>query len=91
MNIAADKLVGKFRNTHFGPNRTIKNVREDGAILFELEQKLDAFPEKITEKLIYWASKTPSNVFLAQSTANGWEEFSYSLVYEKVQNCPISS
>jgi len=85
MNIAADKLVGKFRNTYFGPNRTIKNVREDGAILFELEQKLDAFPQKITEKLIYWASKTPSNVFLAQRTVNGWEEFSYSLVYEKVQ------
>ena len=41
-----------FKKTMFGPTATTKKVREDGSVLLKLEQKLEVFPERITEKLI---------------------------------------
>ncbi len=85
MNRISEMVEGKFRNTYFGPTQTQKSIREDGAILLELTQPLEHFPEKITEKLRYWAEKSPASTFLAKRTTEGWEELSYAVVYEKVQ------
>jgi feruloyl-CoA synthase len=71
----------------FGPNSTKKTVLENGSILLELEQPLSYFPEKITERLIYWAKKTPKKTFISQKNTDGiWQKFSYAETLEKVEN-----
>ena len=76
-----------FKKTKFGPTSTTKAIRKDGSILFKLNQSLEDFPEKITEKLIYWAEKTPNKTFIARRNhVNEWEEFSYLETLEKVKS-----
>jgi feruloyl-CoA synthase len=71
----------------FGPNSTKKTVLENGSILLELEQPLSDFPEKITERLIYWAKKTPKKTFISQKNKDGiWQKISYAETLEKVEN-----
>lgn len=72
----------------FGPTATTKKVREDGSVLLKLEQKLEIFPERITEKLIYWTEKTPQKTFIARrksSKPNDWEEYTYAETLNKVK------
>ena len=76
-----------FKKTKFGPTSTTKAIRKDGSILFKLNQSLEEFPEKINEKLIYWAEKTPNKTFIARRNhVNEWEEFSYLETLEKVKS-----
>ncbi|MCP9747334.1 feruloyl-CoA synthase [Lacihabitans sp. CS3-21] len=77
-----------FKKTMFGPTATTKKVREDGSVLLKLEQKLEAFPERITEKLIYWAENFPNKTFIARrksSKPNDWEEYTYAETLKKVK------
>ena len=77
-----------FKNTLFGPTSTTKTVLEDGSILLKLDQELGDFPEKITEKLIYWAEKTPNKTFIARRRSlaeNDWEELTYADTLQKVK------
>jgi feruloyl-CoA synthase len=77
-----------FRNTHFGPTSTTKTIRENGSILLKLDEELGIFPEKITEKLIYWAKKTPDKTFIARrENGNGnWQKLSYTETFSKVRS-----
>lgn len=78
-----------FKKTKFGPTATTKTTREDGSILLKLDQKLEEFPEKITEKLIYWAEKTPDKTFIARRKSlaeNDWEEVTYAETLKKVKS-----
>lgn len=78
-----------FKKTKFGPTATSKTIREDGSILLKLEQELEEFPEKITEKLVYWAEKTPNKTFIARRKSleeNDWEEFSFADTLKKVKS-----
>ena len=78
-----------FKKTSFGPTATSKIVRNDGSILLKLEQKLEEFPEKITEKLIYWAEKTPNATFIARRKSpepNDWFRLSYAKTLENVNS-----
>ena len=47
-----------FKQVKFGPTATQKTTFADGTILFKSKQELGKFPEKLTEKLIYWTEKT---------------------------------
>ncbi|PWK18053.1 feruloyl-CoA synthase [Arcicella aurantiaca] len=71
----------------FGPTETIKTINPDGSILFSLEQPLADFPEKITEKLHFWAEKTPDKTFIARRNSEGnWQELSYAETLRRVEN-----
>jgi feruloyl-CoA synthase len=77
-----------FKKTMFGPTSTTKKIREDGSVLLKLEQELEDFPEKITEKLLYWAEKSPNKTFIARRKSpkpNDWEEISYANTLKKVK------
>ena len=41
-----------FKNIRFGSNSTKKTRLSDGSMLLNLEETLENFPEKITEKLL---------------------------------------
>lgn len=76
-----------YKNIAFGPTLTQKLVREDGVIHFRLQQSLKATPEKLTEKLIEWAEKTPDKTFLARRDKTGvWQKLSYSETLSKVKS-----
>ncbi|MBO0951929.1 feruloyl-CoA synthase [Fibrella sp. HMF5405] len=65
----------------FGPATTRKTVRPDGAILLQAEQPLGCCPEKLTEKLAYWARHTPVALFIARrnpAQAGDWQTLTYA-------------
>jgi len=65
--------------------------RADGCILAEYPHPLGAYPEKLTDRLDYWAKIAPERVFLAQRVpaASGverpWRTISYSDFRGKVR------
>jgi feruloyl-CoA synthase len=77
-----------FKNTSFGPTATTKITHDNGSVLLKLEQELNAFPEKITEKLIYWADKSPNKAFIGRRKSNApedWEMLTYAQTLSKVE------
>ncbi|MGE5640299.1 MAG: feruloyl-CoA synthase [Clostridia bacterium] len=59
--------------------------RRDGAIHLRSPHALPPYPEKITEKLDYWASAAPDRVLFAQREAGigtRWQTFTYAEVRE---------
>ncbi|RYU94533.1 feruloyl-CoA synthase [Emticicia agri] len=76
-----------YKNIAFGPTHTHKTVREDGIIHFRLQQLLGPVPEKLTQKLMEWAEKTPDKTFLARRDKTGqWQKLSYIETLNKVQS-----
>ena len=71
----------------FGPNITKKTILSDGSILLNLEQPLFYFPEKITEKLKYWANNSSDKSFISQKNHLGhWQSLTFKETLEKVEN-----
>jgi feruloyl-CoA synthase len=70
----------------FGPTATRKLMRTDGCIVLESELALSDFPEKLTQKLHYWACATPDQPFLARRNAESgrWETLSYGQTLHRV-------
>ena len=53
-------------------------TRPDGTTLIWREDELGPYPDKITERLVYWAKKTPDQVWMAQRTEQGdWRKVTY--------------
>jgi feruloyl-CoA synthase len=92
----ATVATGLFKQVNFGPTETQKNTFANGIVLLKSKQELGGFPEKLTEKLIYWAEKTPDKTFIARrnnplfcgagAVAQGWGEVTYSETLENVEN-----
>jgi feruloyl-CoA synthase len=71
----------------FGPNSTKKTTLNNGSILLELEQPLFNYPEKITDKLRFWAKISPNNTFICEKDKQGvWQKISFTEMLEKVEN-----
>ena len=66
-----------------GPQDVAVEYRTDGSILLRSPQPLGAYPDKLTERLEFWAAETPSQVFLAQRDNNGdWRTITYEQALE---------
>ncbi|MBX3512206.1 MAG: feruloyl-CoA synthase [Xanthobacteraceae bacterium] len=75
-NSAAEIPVRKVRLSRLEPNI---ERRADGAILMTCRDELDAFPEKITERLEHWAKAAPDRVFMAErDERGGWRKVTYA-------------
>lgn len=79
-----------FRATKFGPIATQKTVRDDGAILYRSTDPLQAFPDRLTERLDHWAEQSPNKVFIGQrgpaDTGLGdWQTRTYAETLEQVR------
>jgi feruloyl-CoA synthase len=71
----------------FGSTKTIKTILDDGNLSYSLVEELKEFPLKITDKLIYWAEKTPEKTFLTRKNDAGkWIELSYEETLQKVKS-----
>jgi len=61
------------------PSIAVRERRADGAELVRAQQTLQPYPEKITQRLEYWAHAAPDRTFLAQRDSNGtWRTLSYA-------------
>jgi feruloyl-CoA synthase len=63
--------------------------RADGAFLLRSPHPLDAYPAKITDRLVHWAREAPDRAFIAQREAGGaWRTLSYVETFAQI--CAIS-
>ena len=66
-----------IRQVALGPQDVIAEHKSDGSILLRSPQALEPYPDKLTERLEFWARQTPERVFLAQRDGAGWRTVSY--------------
>lgn len=53
--------------------------RSDGSILLRTSSALERYPQRATERLLYWAERTPDRIFLAVRNSEGnWRELTYA-------------
>ena len=67
-----------LRPVRLGPAQVLLDRKPDGTIHLRSPQKLDAYPDKITQRLEHWAKAAPERTFLAQRQTDGsWRKLSY--------------
>jgi feruloyl-CoA synthase len=75
-----------LRPVSLGPPDVVVERRSDGAIVLRSPRPLPAFPQKLTERLVYWAKVAPERIFLAQRDASGaWRTLTYADALTKVR------
>jgi feruloyl-CoA synthase len=68
-------------------NDIVKEARPDGTIYLSSAVALNTSPDRVTDRLLYWAEQTPSKVFLAQRGVDGeWETLTYAEIWTKVRH-----
>ena len=61
--------------------------RPDGTVYVRSPRPLASYPEKITERLEYWASTAPDRAFLARRGSDGeWQRVTYSQTLARVRS-----
>ena len=64
----------------------IFDYRPDGTVYVRSPRPLASYPEKITERLEYWASTVPDRTFLARRGPDGeWQRITYSQTLARVR------
>ena len=72
-----------IRPVKLGPQDVTAEHRADGSILLRSPQPLGHYPDKLTERLEFWAAETPTQIFLAQRDTNGaWRTITYEQALE---------
>ena len=75
----------KFRPFEFGITRAVREDR-DGCIYLSAENALEAYPERMTDRLVQWASQRPDQTWMARRGTDGqWVRISYSQAWAKAQ------
>ncbi|MEP7322540.1 MAG: AMP-binding protein, partial [Saprospiraceae bacterium] len=70
----------------FGPQKTSRVLQDDGTVYYSSTDLLQAYPEKITQKLIHWSSVSPDKTFLAQRDHHSkWNCLTYKNALLKVK------
>src|SRR4051794_24309736 len=76
-----------LRPVRLGPADVLLDRKADGTIVLRSPQPLDAYPQKLTERLEHWAKAAPDRVFLAQRAADGsWRKVTYAQALEQVHS-----
>src|SRR3954447_12815721 len=76
-----------LRPVRLGPADVLLDRKSGGTIILRSPHRLDAYPQKLTERLEHWAKAAPDRVFLAQRTAEGsWREVTYAQALAQVRS-----
>jgi feruloyl-CoA synthase len=71
----------------FGPSEVEITRRPDGAIIVRSPHPLPVYPRAMTDRLEYWAERTPDQVFLAQRDVAGvWRKITYRVARDLVRS-----
>jgi feruloyl-CoA synthase len=75
----------KFREFEFGITRAVKSER-NGCVYLRAEQDLQAYPERMTDRLVHWAKERPDQTWIARRDAQGeWVHITYAEAWQKAQ------
>jgi feruloyl-CoA synthase len=75
----ARSMSARIRPVVLGPQDVVIERRSDGNLLLRSPQPLSPYPDKLTERLEYWAKAAPERTFMAQGNAQGgWRTVSYA-------------
>ena len=75
-----------LRPVRLGPASVDVEHRPDGAMLLRSPRALEPYPEKLTERLAYWAQAAPERIFLAQRDhAGAWRSVTYAAAFASVR------
>jgi feruloyl-CoA synthase len=81
-----------LKKTPFRKLRTLKvdiqkSENTEGVSFLKSTVALKKHPHRITQRLVHWAKKTPTKIFLAQRNTNGdWQTLTYAQAYQKVKS-----
>lgn len=67
-----------FRPVRLGPRDGLVERRSDGTIYLRSPRRLPAYPDKITQRLVQWAERTPDTVFMADRVDGAWRATTYA-------------
>src|SRR5690348_17669906 len=85
--MTAPASIAPLRDVRFGPNSVTLEHGAGGAMYVKSIYPLAPYPEKLTDRLDYWAEHTPDRVFLGQRDANGdWRTISYAEIRRAARN-----
>ncbi len=74
-----------LRAIRLGRDHHAVERRPDGALVLSASEPLEAWPERITEKLLYWAGRTPDRTFIARRGPDRkWIRITYAEALDKV-------
>lgn len=76
----------EYKKVSFGTKSTLKRYRDDGSILYYLNEDLQPCPKHIIEKLVFYATQKCDHPFLAQKNSDhNWIKISYGETWKKVR------
>ncbi len=76
-----------LRPVRLGPADVLLDRKADGTILLRSPHKLEAYPDRLTQRLEHWAGAAPDRVFLAQRAADGsWRKLTYAQTLSQVRS-----
>jgi feruloyl-CoA synthase len=75
-----------YRPVRLGPRDVVVEHRPDGIVHLRSPHVLPPYPEKLSERLEYWAETAPERTFLAQrDAAGGWRKVTYAQALDQVR------
>lgn len=79
-------MKSSFRAVRLGTTEASAERRADGSVLLRLNEALQPYPEKLTERLHHWADEAPDRTFLAQRKPDGdWRHLTFADTLLKVR------
>jgi feruloyl-CoA synthase len=79
-------IAAPARKVPLGTAEVETERRADGSMLLRSPYRLDAYPDKITERLMYWAREAPERAFIAQRDAQGgWRSLNFAETLARVR------
>ena len=79
-------MIRPTRQVRLGPQDVIAERRPDGATILRSAQRLPRYPDRLTDRLEYWAAREPQRILFAQRDASGgWRSVTYSRALEQAR------
>lgn len=71
-----------YRKVRLGRSGVDIDRRPNGSIYIRSQEKLGDYPVRLTDRLLYWAERTPDRVFMAARDTNGaWRKITYAVAH----------
>jgi feruloyl-CoA synthase len=64
--------------------------KADGTLYLTSSRELPDYPDKLTDRLVYWATVAPDRVFMADRVDGQWREVTYAQTLEQVRRIGAS-
>ena len=73
------------RRVRLGPTEVRAERRPDGVVVLRSPHALGPYPAKLTERLEYWAARSPERTLFAQRNNDSWRRLTYGEARDKAK------